>query len=215
MMTSIWLDMALAVIVILAICLLGTSRLGSIVALFAFQSSILAAVPFLLGGEIGIHKLVITIGTLLVKVIFIPYMLLWAVRHVSIRRDSPGILGVSTSLLLGGLLIALSFFLSSKLVLSGKTFSGLLIPSAFSTLFIGFLLLISRTKAITQVVGYLVMENGIFLFALLLFETTPLLVELGIFLDIFVGVFVMGIIMNHIQNEFDHMDTSQLKSLKE
>ena len=212
---TIWLDMALAVIVILAICLLGANRLGSIVELFAFQSLILAAVPFLLGGGIGVHKVVIAAGTLLIKVIFIPYMLLWAVRHVSIRRDSPAIFGVSASLLLGGFLVGLSFFLSSRLVLFGKTFSDLLIPSAFSTLFIGFLVIISRTKAITQVVGYLVMENGIFLFALLLFETTPLLVELGIFLDIFVGVFVMGIIMNHIQNEFDHMDTSHLTSLKE
>ena len=212
---TIWLDMALAVIVILAICLLGANRLGLIVELFAFQSLILAAVPFLLGGGIGVHKVVIAAGTLLIKVIFIPYMLLWAVRHVSIRRDSPAIFGVSASLLLSGFLVGLSFFLSSRLVLFGKTFSDLLIPSAFSTLFIGFLVIISRTKAITQVVGYLVMENGIFLFALLLFETTPLLVELGIFLDIFVGVFVMGIIMNHIQNEFDHMDTSHLTSLKE
>ncbi|MBI3306556.1 MAG: hydrogenase [Candidatus Omnitrophica bacterium] len=214
-MTPLWLDMALAVIVILAICLLGTSRLGSIIQLFAFQSFILAFVPFMIGGGIGPHKIVIAGGTLLIKVIFIPAMLLWAVRHVSIRRDSPGILGVSASLLLGGCLVGLSFFLSSRLIFPGNPFSDLLIPSAFSTLFIGFLVIISRTKAITQVVGYLVMENGIFLFALLLFETTPLLVELGIFLDIFVGVFVMGIIMNHIQNEFDHMDTSQLISLKE
>lgn len=214
-MNPIWLDLALAVIVILALCLLGSSRLGSIIELFAFQSCILAAVPFMLEGGVGIHKIVIAGGTLLIKVIFIPAMLLWAIRHVSIRRDAPAIFGVSTSLLLGGCLVGLSFFLSSRLVLPGKPFSDLLIPSAFSTLFIGFLVIISRTKAITQVVGYLVMENGIFLFALLLFETTPLFVELGIFLDVFVGVFIMGIIMNHIQNEFDHIDTSQLTSLKE
>lgn len=214
-MNLIWLDMALAVIVILAICLLAAGRLGIIVQLFAFQSLILSLVPLMLGGGIGFHKIAVAGGTLLIKVIFIPSMLLWAMRHVSIRRDSPAIFGVSTSLLLGGALIGLSFFLASRLILPGKPISDLLIPSAFSTLFIGFLVIISRTKAITQVVGYLVMENGIFLFAFLLFETTPLLMELGIFLDIFVGVFIMGIIMNHIQNEFDHMDISQLTSLKE
>ena len=214
-MNPLWLDLALTGIVISAVCLLGFSRLGSIIELFAFQSFILALVPFMLGGGIGVHKIVIAGGTFLIKVIFIPMMLLWAIRHVSIRRDDPGIFGVSTRLLLGGFLVGLSFFLSSRLILPGKPFSDLLIPSAFSTLFIGFLVIISRAKAITQVVGYLVMENGIFLFALLLFETTPLLVELGIFLDIFVGVFIMGIIMNHIQNEFDHMDTSQLTTLKE
>jgi hydrogenase-4 component E len=141
-------------------------------------------------------------------------VLFWAIRHVSIRHDAPNIFGIGTSLLLGGILVGLSFFLSSALVLTEKPFSDLLIPSAFSILFIGFLLLISRTKAITQVVGYLVMENGIFLFALLLLETTPLLVELGILLDIFVGVFIMGIVINHIQNEFDHTDTSRLTTLK-
>jgi hydrogenase-4 component E len=214
-MNPLWLDLALTGIVIMAVCLLGVSRLSSIIELFAFQSLLLAVVPFMLGDGIEIHKIVIGAGTLLIKVIFIPAMLLWAIRHVSIRRDAPAIFSVSTSLLLGGFLVGLSFFLSSRLVLPGKPFSDLLIPSAFSTLFIGFLVIISRTKAITQVVGYLVMENGIFLFALLLFESTPLLVELGIFLDIFVGVFIMGIIMNHIQNEFDHIDTSQLASLKE
>ena len=213
-MVNNMLDTALAAIVILAICLLGTSRLGLIIKVFAFQSLVVAAIPVMLGGGISVHEIVIVAGTLLLKVIFIPGMLFWAVRHVAIRRDSPAIFGVSKSLLLGGFLVGLSFFLSSELNIFKKSFSDLLIPSAFSTLFIGFLLLVSRTKAITQVVGYLVMENGIVLFAFLLLETTPLLVELGIFLDIFVGVFIMGIFMNHIQNEFDHMDISQLTTLK-
>ncbi|OIO38227.1 MAG: hypothetical protein AUJ72_02775 [Candidatus Omnitrophica bacterium CG1_02_46_14] len=207
------LDLALAVIVILAICLVGAVRLGSIIRLFAFQSLVMAVIPLMLGGEIHIHKIVIVLGTIALKVIFIPIMLFWAIRHVSIRRDTPSIFGIGASLLMGGCSVGLSFFLSSALVLTEKPFSDLLIPSAFSTLFIGFLLLISRTKAITQVVGYLVMENGLFLFALVLLETTPLLVELGILLDIFVGVFIMGIVINHIQNEFDHTDTSRLTTL--
>ena len=209
-----WLDMSLALIVLVAICLLGANRLGTIIRLFAFQSLVMAAVPLMLGGPFSPHKIVIVLATVFLKVVFIPVMLFWAVRHVSIRRDAPGVLGIGTSLLLGAFLTGLSFFLSAALVLTVKPFSDLLLPAAFSTLFIGFLLLVSRTKAITQVVGYLVMENGIFLFALLLLETTPLLVELGIFLDIFVGVFIMGIVINHIQNEFDHTDTSRLTALK-
>lgn len=208
------LDTALAAIVLFAICLLGASRLSLLIKLFAGQSLVVVAIPFLLGGGIDIHKIVIAGGTFLLKVIFIPAMLFWAIRHVAIRRDTPALFGTGLSLLLGGFLIGLSFFLSSKLVLWEKPFSELLLPSAFSTLFIGFLLLVSRSKAITQVVGYLVMENGIALFAFLLIKATPLLVELGIFLDIFAGVFIMGIFINHIQNEFDHMDVSQLTALK-
>lgn len=206
--------MALAAMVITGIYLLGSTRIDSIVKLFAFQSLVLAVVPFLLGRTITIHMVVIFAGTVALKVIFIPYMLLWAVRHVSIRRETAALLGVSKSLLAGGCLVGLSFFLSSRIALAEKAVSDLLIPSAFSIFFIGFLLLVSRTKAITQVVAYLVIENGIFLFGLLLIETTPLLVELGIFLDIFVGVFIMGIVINHIQNRFADTDTARLTELK-
>ena len=107
------------------------------------------------------------------------------------------------------------FLISSKLELPDTQISHLLIPSAFSIVMIGFLLMVSRFKAITQVIGYLVMENGIFLFALLLLEKTPLLVEMGILLDIFVAALVMGIIINHINQEFGSASTINLTNLKD
>ncbi len=85
----------------------------------------------------------------------------------------------------------------------------------FSTVVTGFLILTTRLKAITQVIGYLVLENGIFIFGLLLLEALPLLVELGVLLDLFVGVFVMGIIMYHINREFASVSTQLLSALKE
>lgn len=79
----------------------------------------------------------------------------------------------------------------------------------------GFLILTTRRKAISQAVGYLVLENGIFLFGLLLLEAMPFLVEVGVLLDLFVGVFVMGIIINHINREFASVGTQHLAALKE
>jgi hydrogenase-4 component E len=79
----------------------------------------------------------------------------------------------------------------------------------------GFLLLITRRKALTQVLGYLVMENGIFIFAVLLSEAIPLMVEAGILLDLLVGIFVMGIVLNHINQEFSTINTERLTALKE
>ena len=67
----------------------------------------------------------------------------------------------------------------------------------------------------TQVIGYLVLENGIYLFGLMLLHEMPILVELGILLDVFVGVFVMAIVVYHIRREFDHIDTHVLAQLKE
>ena len=79
----------------------------------------------------------------------------------------------------------------------------------------GFLLLTTRRKAITQVVGYLILENGIFVMGLTLLEAMPFLVEIGVLLDLFVGIFVMGIIINHINREFSSLDTARLSALKE
>jgi hydrogenase-4 component E len=91
----------------------------------------------------------------------------------------------------------------------------LLVPGAFATAICGFVLLIGRAKAISQVCGYLILENGIYLFGLLLIHATPLLVEAGILLDLTVGVFVIGIIVDRIQRAFDSLDTRKLTALRE
>jgi hydrogenase-4 component E len=79
----------------------------------------------------------------------------------------------------------------------------------------GFLLLMTRRKAITQVLGYLMLENGIFIFGILLSEAMPMMVEAGVLLDLLVGVFVMGIVMNQINREFSTLNTERLSALKE
>ncbi len=86
---------------------------------------------------------------------------------------------------------------------------------SFATVFTGFLVLTTRRKAISQVVGYLVLENGIFIMGLALLQAMPFLVEVGVLLDLFVAIFVMGIILNHISREFGSLDVTRLRSLKE
>ncbi len=86
----------------------------------------------------------------------------------------------------------------------------LLVPASFATVLTGFILLTTRFKAITQVIGYLVLENGIFIFGMLLVEAMPFLVEMGVLLDLFVGIFVICIIVNHINQEFASLDTRRL-----
>jgi hydrogenase-4 component E len=89
------------------------------------------------------------------------------------------------------------------------------VPASIATLLAGFLILTTRRKAISQVIGYLVLENGIFIFGLLLADAMPIMVEAGALLDLLVGTFVMGIVINHISREFSSLDTSRLTSLKE
>ena len=209
----LWLDLALISIVFLGVVILGSNRLKTTIQLFAVQSFIISLIPFLI--HKGIDAVVLGLGTVIVKVILMPTLFFWAIRHVSIRREVQPLISYGQALFLGGFLIGVSFLISSKLDLPVKGAPSLLVPCAFSVIMIGFLLLVSRYKAITQVVGYLVMENGIFLFALLLLEKTPLLVEMGILLDIFVGVLVMGIVVNHINQEFGSESTVNLISLRE
>ena len=213
---SVGLDVVLILIVLLGLFIIGSNRLGAIIQIFGLQSILLGLVPFLMYfKELEIHIVTVALVTIVLKGFLMPYFLFWAIRHVAIRREVSPIIGFGTTLFLSGLLIAGSFLLSAKLIFPESTMSDMIIPTSFSTMMMGFLLLISRAKAITQVVGYLVMENGIFLFALLLLRRTPVLVEMGILLDIFVGALVMGIVVNRISEEFEHTDTSQLTILKD
>ena len=212
-MNQMWLELALILIILLGIIILGNNRLGTIIQLFALQSLILSVIPLLI--HPGLHAVFMMIATIILKVLFMPALLFWAIRHVSIRREVQPLIGYGKTLMLGGFLIGGAFLISLKLELPDKGISSLLIPAAFSTIIIGSLLLVSRFKAITQVIGYLIMENGIFLFALLLLEKTPLLVEMGILLDIFVAALVMGIVVNHINQEFGSASTINLTNLRD
>src|SRR6266851_1069406 len=110
---------------------------------------------------------------------------------------------------------ALAVIFSETLPLIAADKESLILPSSFATVLTGFIVLTTRRKAITQVVGYLTLENGVFIMGLSLVEAMPFLVEIGVLLDLFVGIFVMAIIINHINREFSSLDTSRLNILKE
>ncbi len=212
------IDGALVLVLLLNLAMLATSRLATCIRLFSFQCLVISVLPIAAAtasDAIGIHGFFLMGGTVVLKVFLIPFILLRVIRTGDIQREVQPYLGFTGSVVVGAMMIGGAFALSSRLVLPGQAMSTLLIPVAISTLLIGLLILVSRYKAITQVVGYLVLENGIYLFGLSLLHAMPLLVELGILLDVFVGVFVMAIVVYHIRQEFDHMDTQNLAPMKE
>jgi hydrogenase-4 component E len=154
-------------------------------------------------------------GAFIFKGVFIPLLLLRAIREVRIRREVEPVIGYVPTLILGALMTAGAFLFADFLPLAAEHHDGLFVPTALATMFSGFLLLITRRKAITQVLGYLMLENGIFIFGVLLSEALPLMVEGGVLLDLLVGVFVMGIVMNQINREFSSINTESLTALKE
>jgi hydrogenase-4 component E len=141
---------------------------------------------------------------------------LWrALRGAEIRREVEPFVGFTASVLLGLAMLALTLWIGARLPLPEPPASPLLVPVALFTMLVGLFLTIGRRKAISQVLGYLVLENGIVAFGIALSHEAPLSVELGVLLDVFVAVLVMGIIIHNIREEFDHIDTDRLAILKD
>ena len=176
---------------------------------------VLGVLPLLLGAESSWLVWLVAAGTVAVKGFVIPGLLRRALRAASIDREMEPLLGYVPSLLIGAGATIGAVALAGQLPLLPEHAGSLLVPASFATIISGFLLLIGRTKAIVQVCGYLMLENGIYLFGLLLIRSTPLIVEAGILLDLTVAVFVIGIIVDRIQREFDTLDTRQLSALRE
>lgn len=212
-----FLDLLLVLVVVIDLFLLASSRIGAAIRVVAIQGVLLAALPLSLAGpqhHLG-HALVLAAGALVVKAGFIPWLLFRAIREASIRREMAPTLGFASSMVLGAVGVALAFALSSRLPMPKPADHPFLVPAALSTVWAGLLLLVSRRKAVSQVLGFLVLENGVFTFGLLISDFMPIMVEAGVLLDLFAAVFVMGIVMFHIHREFSSLDTEKLSALRD
>ena len=211
------LNALLVIVLLINLFALGTSRIRALVHAAAVQGVLLGMMPVIVHG--GTHATamiaLVAMATVIVKGTLIPKILFKALRDANIKREIEPLIGLMPSMLLGALGTAAAIALGSRLPLAAGHAETLIVPAAFSTMFTGFLLLTTRIKAITQAIGYLILENGIFIFGLLLLEAVPIFVELGVLLDLFVGVFVISIIIHHINREFASLDTRRLSALKE
>lgn len=194
---------------------LASSRLPSIIRAAALQGMLLGMLPLMLHHRAGWLGIAVSVGAITIKGFVIPAMLNRALRAAKIDREVEPLLSFVPSLLLGAGATIGAIALSGALPLRPEHANSLLLPGSFATVVCGFLLLVGRAKAISQVCGYLVLENGIFLFGLLLIGSTPLVVEAGILLDLTVAVFVIGIIVDRIQREFDTLGSRQLTAGRE
>ena len=212
-MTS-FAELALFLIVLSDFLVLATSRLSACIRAIAFQGILLGALPLLIHRDISAHLVVLAVGTAVIKAGVLPWFLRWAIREAAVRREVEPLIGYMASVILGAAALAVAFAVANALPLR-MVGTDLLVPVALVTVMIGLMVLITRAKAVTQVVGYLMLENGIFLFGLTQSERVPFLVEIGVLLDVFVGVFVMGIVVFHINREFDSISSAHLTELKD
>lgn len=213
---TVWTEM-LTLGLVLANCrLLATSQLAALIQTMALQAIALSLLPLSLIPYPWPSRLaVLMLGTLTVKAILLPWLLIRAMRAVGVQREVEPFLGYSASVLIGITLLGLSFWIMQPLKAATSLGSSSLLAGALFTTLTGLVIIISRRKALTQVVGYLAMENGIYAFGAALSVEEPLLVEMGVLLDVFVAVFIMGITIHQISREFEHIDTDRLSELKD
>jgi hydrogenase-4 component E len=208
-------DQLLVLILLINILILGTHRTSVAIRAIAAQGIILGLLP-LLSHPFQTHILILTLFVLLAKGFCIPWLLLGALKMAPpTGEEVTPFFGYSGNIICGAVATVLAFVFADQLPLMPLHLDSLIVPTALATIMSGFIALASRRKAINQVVGYLLLENGIFIFGLLLTESMPLMVEAGAMLDLIAGIFVMVIIMNQISREFASMDTSRMTALRE
>src|SRR5512145_3093206 len=185
-----FLNLLLVIVLLFNFLMLGTSRVRAVIDAAAAQGILLGVAYLTMYGASGTRAIALGVAMIGIKGILIPRILRDALRSQGIRREVEPFVSFTTSLLLGALATGLSVVFARTLPLAAGDATALLVPASLATQLTGFLVLTTRRKALTQVVGYLTLENGIFLFGLTLVEVMPFLVEAGVLLDVLVGVFV-------------------------
>jgi len=208
-------DLLLVLVMLMNFLALGASGMRVCIRAAALQGAILSVLPLLVHRDPGWNALAMAAGAAALKGALIPGLLRKAMRDVHVAHEIEPYVGFVPSLFLGAVGTALALLFAGRLPLAPEHVGTLIVPASLATLFSGFLLLTTRRKAIVQVVGYLILENGVFVFGLLLIEAMPFLVEVGVLLDLFVAIFIMGIVLNHIRREFSSLDTEHLADLRE
>jgi hydrogenase-4 component E len=209
------MNLLIGVAMALNLLALGSSRLPTLIGAMSVQGMALGLMPLLMEEHFDWRVGLVVVATVGGKGLVIPALLRRAMRAAQIQREVEPFIGFVPSLLLGAGGTIAAVALSRLLPLLPEHSGSLLVPGSLASVLTGFVLLIGRAKAISQVCGFLILENGIYLFGLLLIHAMPLFVEAGILLDLTVAVFVIGIIVDRIQRAFDSLDTRKLTALRE
>jgi hydrogenase-4 component E len=192
----------------------AAKRISTCVALFAVQCAVITAQIL---GIAYVHRsgaaLAVAVMVLIVKVIAIPYALMWIVKEIKTVREVMSSTTAAQSVFITAGLILLSFFAVRPYVRALRVDENMLAAS-IALVLTGAFLMVSRKKALMQVIGLLVLENGIFLAALITTFGMPLIIEVGISFDLLMGVFLMGLFVFRIRDTFDHLDVSKLRRLR-
>ncbi|MCC6379850.1 MAG: formate hydrogenlyase [Burkholderiales bacterium] len=205
-----------AILLLLSFAMLSQRRVLSLIDLFAAQGLALAASTAVVAWGTGQHHLYWSAGlTFGLKVLLLPWILYRLIRRLNVNWDVERLINVPTTMLIGIVLVVFSFNLAVPISQLASTVTRSTLGIAMACVMLSFLMMITRRKAIPQVIGFLSMENGLFFAATSATYGMPMVVELGIALDVLVGVLILGVFFFQIREQFDSLDLKHLESLRE
>ncbi|NHH98347.1 hypothetical protein DYY66_0063 [Candidatus Nitrosotalea sp. FS] len=185
---------------------------------YRYQSIVLSGVTAIIGYVTGIWEIYIAAGlTLVIKSIIIPKVLTYVTRKLEIefKLETNPYVSIRASVIISALLVALSYFLIQQIPFKSDQIVNAYLPVSMAQFFIGLFVLVNRRTVLSQVVGLLIIENGLFLFAMALTHGVSLLIEIGIFVDILVGILISSILLFRISRTFDSLDVGKLENLRD
>jgi hydrogenase-4 component E len=210
------LNLCAALLLLLSFATLAQRRVVSLVNLLAVQGALLFIATLLLAWRTGQNHLYLSAGlTLALKVVFLPWILHRLIRRLEVYWDTEPLLNIPGTMLVGIVIVVFSFGLAQPISELASTATRSSIGIAVAVVLLSFITMITRRKAMSQVVGFLSMENGLFFGAMSATYGMPMIVEFGVALDVLVAVLVLGIFFFQIREQFDSLDLHHLESLKE
>jgi hydrogenase-4 component E len=210
------INLLAAALLLIAFAMLSQRRILSLINLFAMQGAVLAASAFVVAYTAGLEHLYWSGAiTVALKVIFLPWLLHRLIRRLNVKWDIEPLLNIPTTMLVGLALVVFAFNLAQPISQMAQGITRSTLGIAIACVMLSFLMMITRRKAVPQVIGFLAMENGLFFAATSATYGMPMVVELGIALDVLVGMFVFGVFFFQIRATFDSLDLQHMEKLKE
>jgi hydrogenase-4 component E len=210
------INLLAALLLLLAFAMLAQRRILSLINLFAAQGFVLFLSTTLVGFVGGQTHLYWSAAlTLVLKVFLLPWILHRLIRRLNVKWDVETLFNIPTIMLIGIVLVILAFNVAQPISQLAGTVSRSTLGIALAAILLAFLMMITRSKAVPQVIGFLAMENGLFFAATSATYGIPMVVEFGIALDVLVGALILGVFLFQIRERFDSLDTRHLERLKE
>lgn len=205
-----------AIMLLLAFAMISQRRILSLIHLFTMQGATLVASTAVVGYVTQQPHLYVSAGlTLVLKVMLIPWILHRVIDRLNVRWDVETLINIPTTMLIGILLVIFAFNLALPISELSSSIARGTLGIALACMLLSFMMMITRSKAVPQVIGFLSMENGLFFAATAATYGMPMVVELGIALDVLVGILILGVFLFQIRERFDSLDIRHLEKLKE